>query len=278
MGHQCTSGLSPRRPVPHEHGLNVGTSANYPTQAERGLEWGTSTSGYNLVKLFMVRDGIYYGAGFFLAAGLLGWLLNPWWAIAPALVGFFLLWFFRDPKRTIPAEPGIIVSPADGKVTDVSLCKVNGEPRIRVSIFLNVFDVHVNRSPIGGVIKEVEYKKGKFQNAIGAACADVNEQNIVTVEGEGQTIVFKQIAGLLARRIVFTKQIGDALTRGERIGMIKFGSRADVLLAPEAEIAVEVGDRVKGGSSILGRFPAMAGARISKPQGRGNVESKDSRE
>lgn len=227
----------------------------------------------------MVRDGIYYGLGFFVAAALLAWLLNPWWAIAPALMGCFLLWFFRDPRRTIPAEPGIIVSPADGKVTDVSLCKVNGEPRIRVSIFLNVFDVHVNRSPIGGVIRKVEYKKGKFLNAMGAACAEENEQNIVTVDGEGQTIVFKQIAGLLARRIVFNKKTGDALSRGERIGMIKFGSRTDVLLPPEAEIAVEVGHRVKGGASILGRFPAVVGARLKGQQRSGkNVQSKDPRE
>jgi phosphatidylserine decarboxylase len=222
----------------------------------------------------MVRDGIFYGLGFFVAAALLGWLLNPWWAIAPALLGCFLLWFFRDPRRTIPAEPGVIVSPADGKVTDVSLCKVNGEPRIRVSIFLNVFDVHVNRSPIAGVIRKVEYKKGKFLNAMGAACADVNEQNIVTVEGEEQTVVFKQIAGLLARRIVFNKRIGDALSRGERIGMIKFGSRTDVLLAAETEIAVEVGDKVKGGSSILGRFPAIVGARVREHRSSENRERK----
>ncbi|MCI0353025.1 MAG: phosphatidylserine decarboxylase [Acidobacteriales bacterium] len=233
---------------------------------------------YNLLEFQMVRDGILYGAGFFTAAALLGWLLNPWWAIPPALLGCFLLWFFRDPKRKIPPEPGVIVSPADGKVTDISLCKVNGEPRIRVSIFLNVFDVHVNRSPIGGVIKKVEYKKGKFLNAMGAACAEENEQNIVTVEGEGQTVVFKQIAGLLARRIVFNKRIGDALSRGERIGMIKFGSRADVLLAPEAEIAVEVGNRVKGGSSILGRFPAVVGARLSGPRSGKGAQAKDWRE
>jgi phosphatidylserine decarboxylase len=211
----------------------------------------------------MVRDGIFYGLGFLGAAALLAWLLDPWWAVPPVLLACFLLWFFRDPKRSIPAEPGAIVSPADGKVTDVSLCKVNGEPRVRISIFLNVFDVHVNRSPIGGVVRKVEYKKGKFLNAMGPACAEVNEQNIVTVEGEGQILVFKQIAGLLARRIVFKKQVGDALSRGERVGMIKFGSRTDVLLVPEAEIAVEVGDRVKGGSSILARFPAMVSARSS---------------
>ena len=209
----------------------------------------------------MVRDGILYGLGFFAAAALLAWLLNPWWAIPPALLAAFVMWFFRDPERRVPAEPGTVVSPADGKVTDVSLCKVNGEPRIRISIFLNVFDVHVNRSPIAGVVKKVEYKKGKFLNAMGPACAEENEQNIVTVVGEGQTVIFKQIAGLIARRIVFNKQVGESVGRGERVGMIKFGSRTDVLMEPEAETVVEVGDRVKGGSSILARFGAGASVR-----------------
>lgn len=215
----------------------------------------------------MVRDGIFYGLAFITAAALVAWLLDPWWAIPPVLLAIFLMWFFRDPQRKIPPEPGAIVSPADGKVTDVSLCKMNGEPRIRISVFLNVFDVHVNRSPIAGVVKKVEYRKGKFLNAMGAACAEENEQNIVTVEGEGQTIIFKQIAGLLARRIVFTKQVGDSVSRGERVGMIKFGSRTDVLLEPEAETVVEVGDRVKGGSSILARFVAGAAVRTTAPGG-----------
>jgi phosphatidylserine decarboxylase len=225
----------------------------------------------------MVRDGIFYGLGFFAAAALLGWLLSPWWAILPALIGCFLLWFFRDPQRTISAEPGAVVSPADGKVTDISTCKVDGATRTRISIFLNVFDVHVNRSPIGGVVRKVEYRKGKFLNAMGAACAELNEQNIVTVEGEGQTLIFKQIAGLLARRIVFKKKIGDSLSRGERVGMIKFGSRTDVLLAPEAEVLVEVGERVKGGSSILARFGAMAGVRRGSPNDARSHHAKEPR-
>ncbi len=117
--------------------------------------------------------------------------------------------------------------------------------------FLNVFDVHVNRSPISGVIRSAHYQEGKFLNAMNPACAECNEQNTVTVDGEGHTIVFKQIAGLLARRIVFTKKIGDTVERGERVGLIKFGSRTDVLLEAAAEVEVKVGDRVKGGSSIL---------------------------
>ena len=107
----------------------------------------------------------------------------------------------------------------------------NGEPRTRISIFLNVFNVHVNRSPVAGVITDVKYRKGKFGNAMGAISAEENEQNVVTVQGDAGTVVFKQIAGLLARRIVFTKKIGDHVARGERVGLIKFGSRTDVIFA-----------------------------------------------
>src|SRR5205807_1060367 len=145
------------------------------------------------------------------------------------------------------------VSPADGKVTDISPTQLNGKSCTRVSIFLNVFDVHVNRSPISGVIKQVVYQPGKFGNAMGAVSADQNEQNIVTVEGQGMTIVFKQIAGLLARRIVFTKKVGDMIDRGERVGLIKFGSRTDVIFPNPADLQIKVGDRVKGGSSVMAR-------------------------
>jgi phosphatidylserine decarboxylase len=127
----------------------------------------------------------------------------------------------------------------------------NGASRLRISIFLNVFDVHVNRSPIGGIIRDVRYQKGKFVNAMNATSAEQNEQNVVAVEGDGQTVIFKQIAGLLARRIVFTKRVGDRVERGERVGLIKFGSRVDVLLDASAALEVKIGDRVKGGSSVL---------------------------
>ncbi len=121
---------------------------------------------------------------------------------APAwLLAAFCLWFFRDPERVIPDTPGAIVSPGDGKVTDIASVSVDGMERLRVSIFLNVFNVHVNRSPIGGVIRDVRYRKGKFLNAMNSTSADDNEQNIVTVEGEGHTVIFKQIAGLIARRL-----------------------------------------------------------------------------
>jgi phosphatidylserine decarboxylase len=199
----------------------------------------------------MVRDGYYYAAFLIVAAVLIGWLAAPVWALPCLLLAAFFLWFFRDPERAIPATPGAIVSPADGKVTEVSVVRVDGREQKRITIFLNVFDVHVNRSPISGVIRSAEYKPGKFLNAMKEACADLNEQNIVTVEGEGHTLVFKQIAGLLARRIVFTKKVGDQVQRGERVGLIKFGSRTDVLFDPAAEVLIKKGDRVKGGATVL---------------------------
>lgn len=204
----------------------------------------------------MVRDGYYYGLVMLGAAVLVGWLTNPLWAIIPVLLAAFFLWFFRDPERAIPADAGAVVSPADGKVTEVANVKLEGENWKRISIFLNVFNVHVNRSPVAGVIRSARYQEGKYLNAMNPACAECNEQNTVTVESDGGRVVFKQIAGLLARRIVFTKRIGDRVARGERVGLIKFGSRTDVFLHPSAEISVKPGDHVKGGSSILAVLPA----------------------
>ncbi len=129
------------------------------------------------------------------------------------------------------------------------------EKQLRLSIFLSVFDVHVNRVPIGGVIRDIRYQHGKFLDARSPNCADLNEQNIVTVEGQGQRVVFKQIAGLLARRIVFHPKVGDRVERGQRIGLIKFGSRCDVVLDSSARPNVKVGDRVKGGASVLAYLP-----------------------
>src|SRR5450432_2060983 len=138
----------------------------------------------------MVRDGIYYALGMLLVAAAIGWLTHSLvLALIPVLLAAFFLWFFRDPERVVPSGEGLVVSPADGKVTDVSATQLNGVPCTRISIFLNVFDVHVNRSPISGVIKSAVYKKGQFGSAMDAASADENEQNIVTVEGEGMTVV-----------------------------------------------------------------------------------------
>ena len=199
----------------------------------------------------MVSDGYYYGFGFGLAALILAWLTSPVWALPAILLACFFLWFFRDPEREIPAIAGAVVSPGDGKVTEVARVRASGTDKLRISIFLSVFDVHVNRSPIAGVIRDVRYQKGKFINAMSSDSAAENEQNIVTVEGDGRTVVFKQIAGLLARRIVFTKNVGDTVERGERVGLIKFGSRLDVLVDISAVPQVKVGDRVRGGASVL---------------------------
>lgn len=199
----------------------------------------------------MVRDGYYYGLAFVAVAVLVGWTTVPAVAIVPLLLAAFFLWFFRDPERQIPAFEGAIVSPADGKVTDISVVEVDGQTRTRISIFLNVFNVHVNRSPAAGTITGVRYQKGKFGNAMGAVSAEHNEQNIVTLDTEYGQMVFKQIAGLLARRIVFTKKVGDRVGRGERVGLIKFGSRTDVIFAAGAQMKVQVGDSVKGGATVL---------------------------
>jgi phosphatidylserine decarboxylase len=210
----------------------------------------------------MVRDGYFYALGMLLAAALLGYF-SLWLAIVPVLLALFFLWFFRDPERAIPSDPDLVVSPADGKVTAISDFHFDGHARTRISIFLNVFNVHVNRSPIAGVIREVQYQKGKFGNAMGATSSEANEQNIVTVEGNGHTVVFKQIAGLLARRIVFTKKVGDRVERGERIGLIKFASRVDIILAQQAELNVKLGDQVVGGRTVIARFAEPAGVGTS---------------
>ena len=220
----------------------------------------------------MVRDGYFYGVGCLLAAGVIAWLAAWPYAVPVLLLGAFFLWFFRDPERQIPEATGTVVplvSPGDGKVTDVSVVASDLAPggtsveasvetmRNRISIFLSVFDVHVNRSPIAGVIREVRYQRGKFLNAMGAHSAEENEQNIVTVEGEGRTVIFKQIAGLIARRIVFNLNVGDHVACGERVGLIKFGSRVDVLFDRDAAIQVKPGDRVKGGATVLAWLPVV---------------------
>jgi len=203
----------------------------------------------------MVRDGYFYGVGCLLAAGVIAWLTAWPYAVPLSVLAAFFLWFFRDPERQIPMLPGAVVSPGDGKVTDVSLATADGATRNRISIFLSVFDVHVNRSPIAGVIRDVRYRRGQFLNAMGAQSAEQNEQNIVTVEGEDRTVIFKQIAGLIARRIVFNFKVGDQVACGERIGLIKFGSRVDVLFDCDAAIQVKPGDRVKGGATVLALLP-----------------------
>src|SRR5277367_2080233 len=200
----------------------------------------------------MVKDGIYYGIALSAAGALLWYLIQPAFAAPLFVLALFCLYFFRDPDRAIPDGP-VAVSPADGKVVSI-VGDGTGAESTRISIFLNVFDVHVNRAPIGGKISGIEYTKGQFLVASRADASSQNERNTVTIAGSigGATSVrFSQIAGLIARRIVFYKKLGDTVAKGERVGLIKFGSRVDIFLGPEWEIKVQPGERVSGGSSIL---------------------------
>lgn len=198
----------------------------------------------------MVIDGIYYALAFAAVGAGISWLTgSPLWGAPLYLLALFCLYFFRDPERVAPTGP-VAVSPADGKV--VAILAESGLTRI--SVFLNIFDVHVNRSPIAGTITQVNYRKGQFLVASLEKASTQNEQNVVSVRADdGVTVIFKQIAGLIARRIVFRKKTGDHVGAGERVGLIKFGSRVDVLFGPEWDIAVKAGERVAAGSSVLAR-------------------------
>jgi phosphatidylserine decarboxylase len=198
----------------------------------------------------MVRDGIYYFLAFTTAGVLISLVAGPWGGFPLFVLGAFCAWFFRDPERLLPAGP-VALSPADGKV----VCVVpEGDRQTRISIFLNIFDVHVNRAPIGGVITDITYRKGQFLVASREVASSLNEQNVVTIRTEdGTKVVYKQIAGLIARRIVCYKKVGDIVQSGERVGLIKFGSRVDVIFGPEWRVEVTPGMRVVGGSSVIAR-------------------------
>jgi phosphatidylserine decarboxylase len=199
--------------------------------------------------LRIVIDGIYYALGLVAAGVVLSYFVAPWIGLPFYIVAAFCLYFFRDPDRTVP--PGdVMVAPADGKVVAVRALSPN---ETRVSIFLNIFNVHVNRTPIAGRVTAVLYQSGKFLVASHEAASSDNEQNTLVVEGNGTRIVCRQIAGLIARRIICYKKAGDILNAGERIGYIKFGSRVDVIYGPEWITAVKLGDRVVAGTSILAK-------------------------
>ena len=203
----------------------------------------------------MVRDGLPFvliplGGAFIVTA------LGYWWLALPLLLlAAFMAFFFRDPRRVVPAEANIVGAPADGRVTRVGPVVPDqpGSPNV-VSIFLSPFDVHINRAPIAGEITDVTHTSGRFLMATRIEASLVNEQNALTIRGERITVVCRQIAGILARRIVCWKRVGDQVGLGERFGLIKFSSRTDVVLPPEVELTVSVGERVRGGVSIIGRI------------------------
>ena len=203
----------------------------------------------------MAREGLPYII-IPLSLGVILLALNYWFVALPLLaLAAFMAYFFRDPERIAPTEEGVVVSPADGRVTRVRALAPGDarSPKI-VSIFLSPLDVHVNRAPIAGKITNMTYTKGKFLMATRENSSLVNEQNALTIEGPQIAIVWKQIAGVLARRIICWKRAGDEVKLGERFGLIKFSSRTDLVLPPEVEVVVREGMRVRGGTTIIGRM------------------------
>lgn len=202
--------------------------------------------GIPFVTVFLVPGLVFLGLGWWIAAGLC------------LMLAAFMAFFFRDPKRECPIDDNIVVSPADGRVVAASRVEERADnSATQISIFLSPLDVHINRSPIAGEVVEVVYKPGSFHIASRDIASVENEQNVVTIRGARMTIVFRQIAGVLARRIVLWKKKGDRVALGERVGLMKFSSRMDVILPSEVEVLVHKGDRVVGGVSVLGRLRDM---------------------
>jgi phosphatidylserine decarboxylase len=198
--------------------------------------------------LRIVADGIYYACALAILGLASSYFMNPWVGSPFYVLAVFCLYFFRDPERVPPAGD-LMLSPADGKIVSIR----PGPKETAVSIFLNIFNVHVNRTPIPGVVREVVYQRGKFLVASHEAASTENEQNTLVVEGFGSRVVCRQIAGLIARRIVCYKRLGETLAAGERIGYIKFGSRVDVFFGPDWKLEAKIGDKVAGGCTILAR-------------------------
>jgi phosphatidylserine decarboxylase len=211
----------------------------------------------------MVKEGYYFGLPPLVLSGvafLAHWIVA---AILLLCLSAFVFYFFRDPERVIPSDPGAVVSPADGRIVVVTDEEYVGRPGKRISIFLAIWNVHVNRSPAAGTIPKMVYRPGKFLAAMMARASTENEQNVIFLSTASGEMVFKQIAGLIARRVVCWKKAGDTVQRGERIGLVRFGSRVDLWVPREAEILVALGDNVKGGSSVLARWPVPAGSRVT---------------
>ena len=221
----------------------------------------------------MVKEGYYFGLPP-LVLGV-GAFLAHWVVLGVILIALalFVFYFFRDPERVIPAEPGAVVSPADGRIVVITDEENSGKPGKRVSIFLAIWNVHVNRSPEAGTITGMEYRPGKFLAAMVARASAENEQNVISLSTAAGEMIFKQIAGLIARRVVCWKKSGDVVARGERIGLVRFGSRVDLWVPREAEILVKLGDNVKGGSSVLARWPANPSASLRQSSNAAAVEN-----
>lgn len=186
-----------------------------------------------------------------IVAGFFGW---TWLAAILIAAAAFVFFFFRDPNRAVPADPGAVVSPADGRVLEVIAEPLEGRPGRRLSIFLSLWDVHVNRAPVAGQIAQVEYRPGKFHPAMQQRAGRENEQNVIRLETGRGPVMVRQIAGIIARRVVLWKEQGSAIERGERLGMIRFGSRVEMWLPDEAEVTVRPGEHVRGGASVVAEW------------------------
>ena len=208
--------------------------------------------------LFMVKEGYYFGLPPLFFGGIT--LALHWWTTAAVLIALalFCFSFFRDPDRTIPADPDAVVSPADGRIVVITPEENAGRPGTRISIFLAIWNVHVNRTPLSGTITQLKYLPGKFLAAWDPKASTQNEQNIFTLATSGGEIEFKQIAGFIARRVVSWKKLGESVVRGERVGLVRFGSRVDIWLPEDALISVKIGDTVYGGSSVLARWAVQS--------------------
>ena len=206
----------------------------------------------------MVKDAYRFALPL-LGMGLVCLFLRwPWPAGILVFLGLFVFYFFRDPQRSIPSAPGIVVSPADGRVVQIVEEPLDSKAGRRISIFLSIWNVHVQRAPIAGRISGVVYRPGRFLGAFRSAASQQNEQNIISIDAPLGTLVFKQIAGAIARRVICWKREGDAVALGERVGLIRFGSRVDIWLPVEAQLLVERGQNVKGGESILAKWNSIA--------------------
>jgi len=206
------------------------------------------------MRIPIASDGFRFIIPLTIATVALALFSQPWLAGISGLLLLFVLNFFRDPERTVPQEPGVIVSPADGKVVEIveEQDALLDQPYRRISIFLNIFNVHVQRTPVAGTIEKVKYNKGKFLNAASHKASLDNEQNALIIDTGKDKILVKQIAGLIARRIVCWAKEGDNYKIGQRFGLIRFGSRVDIFLPLSAEVKVSLGDHVTGASSIIG--------------------------
>jgi phosphatidylserine decarboxylase len=190
-----------------------------------------------------------------LAVGVACLLLSWRWAgVIFIFLGLFVLYFFRDPDRAIPSDPGTVVSPADGRVVEIVEEPLDSHGGHRVSIFLSIWDVHVQRAPVAGRVASVVYQKGRFYGAYKALASRENEQNIIRIDTPQGAMIFKQIAGAIARRVICWKQVGETVALGDRVGIIRFGSRVDIWLPQEAQVTVQRGQMVKGGESVLAKW------------------------